>query len=238
MKLVHSILFVIPLLAFSPSVLAGDTASIDILGFSPDGATFAFEEYGVEDGSGFPYANRYYIDTAKDRFLSGTPIRVTIEKDGAGVLDARARAESEARSIISDRVLFENRGFTAGWNAVTETSADPTRMTINPRPVFPPIDEPVSVRLSEVPMPGGAECYGMGEPVGFRLTTDSGGSDRVIHEDKSIPRSRGCPTGYRLSGIQTFYPPNGTPVFAVIIAVEKIGFEGPDHRFIAVTGRL
>ena len=46
------------------SARAGDVAELEILGFSDDGGVFAFEEYGVQDGSGFPYANRYYIDTA------------------------------------------------------------------------------------------------------------------------------------------------------------------------------
>jgi hypothetical protein len=46
---------------------AGDAAKLDILGFSKDGGVFAFEEYGVQDGSGFPYANRFQ----KPRFGSG-----------------------------------------------------------------------------------------------------------------------------------------------------------------------
>ena len=48
----------------------GDTASIEILGFTADGSVFAFEEYGIQDGSGFPYSHRFYIDTATDRFLA------------------------------------------------------------------------------------------------------------------------------------------------------------------------
>nr|WP_272210755.1 DUF2259 domain-containing protein [Marinicella sp. W31]MDC2876669.1 DUF2259 domain-containing protein [Marinicella sp. W31] len=36
---------------------AGDFATFTPLGFSDDGSVFAFEEFGVEDGSGFPYSN-------------------------------------------------------------------------------------------------------------------------------------------------------------------------------------
>jgi predicted secreted protein len=39
-------------------------------------------------------------------------------------------------------------------------------------------------------------------------------------------------------GLQTFYPQSGQPAFAVIIAVRGFGFEGPDYRWLAVTGRL
>jgi predicted secreted protein len=53
-------------------VRAGDVAELAILGFSQSGGIFAFEEYGVQDGSGFPYANRYYIDTATDSYVKGT----------------------------------------------------------------------------------------------------------------------------------------------------------------------
>jgi len=67
-------LIALTLWACSPA-LAGDTAEINVLGFSADGSIFAFEEYGVQDGSGFPYANRFYIDTASDKFLPGTPVR-------------------------------------------------------------------------------------------------------------------------------------------------------------------
>ena len=47
----------------SGTALAGDFANLNVLGFSSDGNIFAFEQYGVQDGSGFPYADRFYIDT-------------------------------------------------------------------------------------------------------------------------------------------------------------------------------
>ena len=34
------------------------------------------------------------------------------------------------------------------------------------------------------------------------------------------------------------HPDTGTPSFAVLVAVRSFGFEGPDYRWIAVTGRL
>src|SRR5690606_4210255 len=70
-------------------VRAGDVAELDILGFSQNGGIFAFEEYGVQDGSGFPYANRYYIDTATDSYVKGTPVRVRIDDENASLQAAR-----------------------------------------------------------------------------------------------------------------------------------------------------
>lgn len=226
---------------FSVEASAGDTATPQVLGFSADGKVFAFEEYGVQDGSGFPYANRFYIDTTTDSFLAGTPIRVRIDDEAADIAAARAQAREKGDKIVAESVLAANPGDTAGWNAITEQSADPFRMVVNPRPIFPPVDSPVEFRLEEIPLAAPAGCENLGDTMGFRLVRidpTPGGQTALIHEDASIPASRNCPTGYRLGGVQTFYPQSGDPVFAVMIAVRSIGFEGPDFRWIAVTGRL
>lgn len=227
-------------LFFALPARAGDMATINVLGFSEDGAIFAFEEYGVQDGSGFPYANRFYIDTAADRFLPGTPVRVRIQDGQATVQEARSDAKEQGQSVISDEELTD--GFRAGWNAVTERSAAPHRMMVNPRPVVPPLDETLEFRLEELALQYPENCRDLGERIfGFRLLrigTFAGERTRLVHEDNSIPSSRGCPLGYRITGIETFHPQSGPAVFAVIIAISRFGFEGPDHRFMAVAGQL
>ena len=50
-------------------------------------------------------------------------------------------------------------------------------------------------------------------------------------------KSRGCPIGYRIGAVQTFST-DSLSAYAVLIAVRQYGFEGPDFRWIAVTGRL
>jgi predicted secreted protein len=220
---------------------AGDAAEVEILGFSPDGNIFAFEEYGIQDGSGFPYANRYYIDTATDKFLKGTPVRVRLDDENATIAQARRKAREGSQIFIEDKMLAENRGHTVGFNAVTELSADPHRIVVNPRPVFPPIDDPIEFRLEEFPLKAGDRCEGLGELAGFKLVRiDARQKDKpvVLHEDKTLPESRFCPTGYRLGGVQMLFPTGGKATFAVLVTVERVGFEGPDHRWIAVTGRL
>jgi predicted secreted protein len=221
--------------------LAGDVAELNILGFSADGKVFAFEEYGIQDGSGFPYANRFYIDVATDQFVAGTPIRARIEDESASLADARAKAREGAAALVSDDELMVHRGTTAGFNPVTELSADPHRMQVNPRPVFAPIDPPFEVRLEELNLGQPQNCEGLTDAKGFRLTrvgVAAGESASVLHEDETIPQSRACPTGYQIGAVQTFYPQSGDPVFAVMIAVRSFGFEGPDYRWIAVPGRL
>ena len=65
--LFRSVLAVIGVFGVWHVAEAGDYADRTILGFSPDGSTFAFEEFGVQDGSGFAYANIYMIDTGAGR---------------------------------------------------------------------------------------------------------------------------------------------------------------------------
>ncbi|WP_306118361.1 MULTISPECIES: DUF2259 domain-containing protein [unclassified Roseitalea] len=229
-----------PFAALSPApALAGDAARLNVLGFSADASIFAFEEYGIQDGSGFPYANRFYIDTATDTFLAGTPIRVRLDDEAADVAQARAMARDQGEAIVGDDVLADNRGWLAGFNAVTERSADPFVMTVNPRPVFPPIDDPIEVRLEELGFVAEDTCAGVVDTLaGFRLVAidpTPGGTTRLLHEDDRVPASRGCPLGYRIGGIQVADHPHGPDTYAVLIAVRSYGFEGPDHRWMAVT---
>ncbi|NGN39663.1 DUF2259 domain-containing protein [Mesorhizobium sp. CGMCC 1.15528] len=218
---------------------AGDVANLEVMGFSADGGIFAFEEYGVQDGSGFPYSNRYYIDTSTDKFLPGSPVRVRLDDESASLEAARKQSSELGDKIVKGTGL--NRGIAAGSSPVTELNADPHRMVVNPRPVFPPIDAPLEVRLEEIPLPAAGSCEGMGETSGFRLLrvdARDDGQTALLHEDKTIPQSRSCPLGYRIGGIQTFFGEGGKPAFAVLIAIRGVGFEGPDYRWIAVTGRL
>ncbi len=221
-------------LALSGTAFAGDASELNVLGFSADGKIFAFEEFGIQDGSGFPYSNRFYIDTTTDKFLADTPIRVRIDDESANLQAARAQAREQGGKIVADDVLAENRGFLAGFNAITEISADPYRMTVNPRPVFPPIDAQLEFRLEEISL-GEVERCPFGPIKGFKLVrVDAKSGDKVLQEDKSVPQSRGCPTGYRIGGVQTL---EGGATYAVLISVIGHGFEGPDHRWLAVTGR-
>lgn len=227
------------LLSATPA-LAGDMAQIDILGFTADGGIFAFEEYGVQDGSGFPYAHRFYIDTSTDRFVSGSPVRVRLEDENASLQAARAEARRKGERIVRDREL--DPGFAAGVNAIGEMNADAVRMVVNPRPVFPMIDEPLEFRLDPIPMPQIVRCAGFGEVYGFRalrIRARDGAPTETLHEDRDkIPLSRGCPTGYGVVAVQTAYPDAGEPVFALVVSVARTGFEGPDHRYLAITGRI
>jgi predicted secreted protein len=231
----------IALLAFAAAATcasAGDFADREIIGFSPDGSSFAFEEFGVEDGSGFPYSNTYVIDTASDSWIDGTPIRLRDEDESRLVSDLRIEAREKAVDMLEQENIREP-GTIVASNPATETSADPYRVAFRPRLILPPSSgEGMVLQISEAAMPAENCPPESGPYKGFSLVLTGNQGSAAIHTDKQIPQSRKCPTGYAISDVVTLYPEGGEPVMAVLVSVYSLGFEGPNRRFLAVTTRF
>lgn len=220
------------------SASAGDFATRHIHGFSADGGLFAFEEYGVQDGSGFPYASIFVIDTATDQWVAGSPFKILLDDETKTVFEAREGARILAGPVMKS---FEAHGDVVATNRATETGFDKTRISANPRFVVPPIDAEIEFRLERKTFAPSPLCEVFGESAGFKLTeiaTNPDQTTRIIHEDTSLPSSRGCPLGYEFADLVTYFPPDGEPVAAVLILMKRVGFEGPDGRFLAVTTKL
>ena len=49
-------------------LFAGDTATFADLGFSPDGKTYMFAQYGVQSGTLKPWADMFIVDVARNNF--------------------------------------------------------------------------------------------------------------------------------------------------------------------------
>jgi predicted secreted protein len=71
---------------------AGDMATFVDLGFSPDGRTYAFAQYGVQAGTLKPWAELFVVDVVRNNFVSGGRVSqvqdnpVAAGQDGSGVL--------------------------------------------------------------------------------------------------------------------------------------------------------
>lgn len=234
-------------LAALPSLAAaGEFAEAEVLGFSKSGSHFAFEEFGIQDGSGFPYSNIFVIDVADDSWVSGTPQRRLDEVDDSQPLDfaeelARTRkANREAAQPVLAMTAVAGFGQTVGHNPPTERTSDPHLMIATTNLSAPMIGGPVTLALQEIPVAKPGNCPdGFGTIQGMKLTLTHEGKTRVLADDSHIPKSRGCPLRYRIERLVTHTPVfNGPTYFAVLVLMEKIGFEGPDGRFLAITGRL
>jgi predicted secreted protein len=73
-------------------IWAGDTATFVDLGFSPDGKTYVFAQYGVQSGTLRPWADLFVVDVPLNNFVNGGRINYIHEgpvvsgQDGSGAL--------------------------------------------------------------------------------------------------------------------------------------------------------
>lgn len=237
-RIIQALMILIALSFPFHSALAGDFAKRHIHGFSSDGGLFAFEEYGRQDGSGFPYSNIYIIDTQTDQWTAGSPFRAHLDDETKSVFDAREEARIRAGPVMKS---FEERANIVATNRATERGIDDRRMVANPRFASPALENEIEFRLEVFSFTPSSDCEPFGPSYGFRLkqiATKPGQTTTILHEDTAVPASRNCPLNYRFSDLVTWYPEGKQPVVAVLILVEKVGFEGPDGRYMAVTSTL
>lgn len=220
---------------FPTAAFAGDYAERTVIGFSADAAYFAFVEHGVQDGSGFPYANAFVVGTATDTWAPGTPVRIRIDDESATIDAALGQAVDGIRPLI-ERHQIATPPVVLAARPLTELSNPHQVGFLLRMPVPPSFDDAYSLSLIETELPA-ANCPDMGESFkGFTLDLVRSDFEIVrMNRDTAIPSSRRCPLGYRISEVLT--DPART-VLVVLIDVMSVGFEGPDRRFMAVTTRL
>ncbi len=223
------------LAASAPPAVAADAADRAIIGFSMDGGHFAFEEYGVQDGSGFPYSNIYIINLKTDEWVKGSPIRVLVRDENATAHTARHQALTEAAPLIEKYGTVQPIKLLAS-NAVGERVTSPHTMTFKR---FHNLSTLWSVQLTELDIEQPGECKRFSPVRSFALSARVEGQDKTVelYRDKKLPKSRGCPEGYKLADVIALGESEDAPV---VVLVHKLtfGFEGRDARFIAVPVEL
>ncbi|MDF1607477.1 DUF2259 domain-containing protein [Hoeflea sp. YIM 152468] len=238
----RSILLLLVSLLLGPGAAhAGEFSEFRPLGFSADGKVFAFEEFGIQDGSGFAFANRFFIDTTRDAFLPGSTVRVVIEDESAGIGAARAEAASKSASREAIHRFSDNPGVIAAFSPASSLDAAAHRLRYTPVSMVPQPFGAYTVRLREEPLPASSLCDVFGQTsTGFGLEmTEINGQPAalLLHQDKAVPRSRGCPVGYRIGGAVTHLS-GGVVTQAILVLVRSHGFEGENGRWIAITRRF
>ena len=90
-KKIYCILMAI-LLSGVSGLWAGDTASFVDLGFSPDGRTYMFAQYGIESRTLKQWADLFVVDVPRNNFVNGGRLSYTHDipvvsgQDGSGAL--------------------------------------------------------------------------------------------------------------------------------------------------------
>lgn len=226
-------------MAISMDAQAGDAAEFKSHGFSGDerGRYFVFEEFGRQDGSGFPYSNIFMIDLAKDKWVDGTPVRVRLENESASVLQARAQALSQASPLIQDHDVSQSGALLAASpiNEVGEKRRLSFRQIVNPM-LGNNGESPHRLDLFVEDVKDQNQCGlegGMVKGFALELTKPDGG--RIsLHRDKIAPISRGCPMDYHLIAVYAPSRYRHLTYAVALVGVFSKGFEGPDLRYIAV----
>lgn len=222
------------LTAATISARAADNAERAVIGFSPDGRYFAFEQYGVQDGSGFPYSEIFVIDVNANSWVKGSPFRARVEDDGALLSAARTKAAKAASGLISALKISEPGQILAS-QPVTEVSPDRRRVSFDAFYQLHKATGRYTLSLDLVPFPAPQNCYADdGKQMGFKLTiTDNEQkTSKEVYADTAIPSSRYCPRDYDIADVVV----HGAHV--ALIGVYTPGFEGADRRLIAVPFKL
>lgn len=241
-------------MALTAAAQAGDAAARRFIGFSPDGKVFAFEQYTnlYEDEASF--SEYLIIDTEKDRFVPGAPVRVLIrdETDGLDEIKARADAEKKAKPLLEQLKVAEAGIYVGGKPSMDLDDIGIYQM--DPKPLAKALDVPLpggrKARLAVSSHPlGTASCDGFGgrgrpgraKVAGLKLTMSlDGAAPVVLQQDKALPKSRRCAADYGIAEAYLHAAPDGIVTLAALIEyADNDGFHaGPNRRFMAVTKRL
>lgn len=229
----RSLALVAVVLPIAGTVWAADMAEYRVLGYSQDGRYFAFEQYGIQDGSGFAYADVFVLDLETDRWMPGSPYRERAQDEAKLLVDVRAQASARAMADHHGLGIVPQFRLLAATSPL-ELGTQEISLGFYPRPILNPIDPLHTLTLNVLPMASPRDCFDMVETAGYELllTVDGEGTD-VVHRDQHLPSSRACPANYGIAAIIT--PFDGAAGRAVaLICVYQLGFEGLDRRFLAV----
>lgn len=233
------------------NIFAGDYANLNFIGFSNDGKYLAFEEYGTQDGSGFPYANIYFIDVEKNSYAAA-PVRKSFSEKSMKVFDEskipgedvmRASAlKAAAANLKKFKIIQGNTGKMVVARLITDLNAG------NVKPGDEGKDQTIEftdyrdssyyerefallLKTSETNSKTCDSAYNEILKFDLTLKDTKAETEKILQSDKTLPESRGCPLAYSVQNIYVY-----KDRIAVFINVFTMGFEGPDMRFMTVTG--
>jgi len=222
-------------------VLCADSAEFLTLGFSKDGKYYACEQYGVQDGSGFPYSEVFFVEVGKNGWAK-SPIRIsaTAEKSTLRAIRAEVRKQAAGPLNALGIVPGENRGelsFTAA------PGLDPVKPNCAPQTVSfkGQAGDPLKLVLSSRALPEsktGAVDLSYGPSAAMRLMlSQTGGTQVVLQDDREVVSSCAGARGYTINRVIQL-PAGKETRLVVVLAYLRPGFEGLDVRYSVVTSTL
>lgn len=230
------------LLMFPAMIFAGDEATLNFIGFSHDGNHLAFEQFGWYDGSGFPYSEIVFIDVIQNSFV-GSPVSVTLDEE-EWEESASARTLDLAKVKLGDlNITTGNTGYCIVSQIRGEPHLDPHFVRFSEANI--PLDSlggyfRCVLTLTEIEVKDTSDyTVDFGTPKMLELSISIPGiqEEYVLQKDTKLPIRRGHVLSYHIAEVYLYKHGDATYI-AVFISYATPGFEGPDIRYMGVTGRL
>jgi len=223
--------------------LRADVPDLNVIGFSPDGHYFAFEQYGFNAGHGVPYSNMYFVDVEHNTYVTKPIIHEPPTNDLDADIEAsqarvRNRSRIFAQNILKDLKLdYPQPGLRVIHHPLTDLGVQNNHVSFTPdMPLGGLSYDKYDLDLSLKRVGKNVSCKGMGTPKIFKLSlSHNDGKQQILQEDKHLPPSRGCPLNYRIQDVY-LYQVEQRRYIAIVINVIFAGFEGQDMRYMVVTG--
>jgi predicted secreted protein len=243
----------------STPVRSSDLAVFNLIGFSESGRYLAWEQYGVQDGSGFPYCNLQLLDldesciVGKFRVLRDDHIDYRPEdfQDQIEEFDrylhpreneyrfweerAREEAHRRAASLMDSLgIIPGNTGRLCVHHPLTDLSGF-DRIEFVTGMLGPAFEASPRFRLlvEELEADTVEDLYWISPPKMLRLSLVWREDTLTLADDVRMEENE-LAYGYGVRDVITY-----RDLYVVVVLFRWVpGFEGPDVRFRVVTGRL
>jgi predicted secreted protein len=227
------IIFIAAVFLLGSSVWAGDTAVFVDLGFSPDGRTYMFGQYGVQSGSLRPWADLYIVDVPNNNYVSGGRISYTHDRsvvagqDGSGALYRLIARNAALADRYNIGFLFQGQPLYISPNNGTSSSGESIE--------FRDFEKSASFRAS---LSASIEGSGTSAQSSFYISLERRGNDGSVKTyvvgNPGIKR-QGV-TGYQIRKVMVA-PRDGSIIF-VIEMKKQNSSGGVDIRYMVEALRL
>jgi predicted secreted protein len=216
----------IMLLTCISAVWAGDTAVFVDLGFSADGRTYMFGQYGVLSPSLRPWANLYVVDVGRNNFVPNG--RVTFTQD------APIRAGQDGSGVFH-RLVADHSGLSSRHGINFQNQGLPLYISRNERPPaggerieFRDFLSGISYRAHLVPtVTGSGQNVSSRFQINLEATLPNGQVRTYVVGTPNFVRQRIAQYNFK----RVFIDPSGTSMIFVI-EMRRVAAHGHDIRYM------
>lgn len=249
---------------FSLPCLSYELAQFNLIGFSADGRYLAWEEYGIQDGSGFPYCRVRIVNVVSNTVIEeesavfelgdpdiepGQNIRTFFDE----YLDDREneyryweeRARGLVLPLIAERIgsfgiLEGNQGSLVVHHPLTDRTNFSSSIQfvsgwLGPWYKASPQFELV-IDQQEIPLDSGvtSDFPFLDVLLSVRIVDLDGGQSHVLLDEIGSGQRKESAFTYGILSIYVYQD----DYIAVVLYKYQNGFEGPDVRFRVITGEM